>query len=642
MDTKYMLPVGTLLNGGRYKIVEHLSSGGFGKTYVVEKVFHKGELYALKEFFIKGINARHENTVIVSNDENEETFNHQKEKFLTEAERLRDVENEHIVRVHDFFSDNGTCYYVMDLIDGESLDNIKKPVKEEKVWDILDQVLDALSTIHQKKTIENKKERIWVHLDIKPANLMVDKNGKITLIDFGASKQLSAKDSNSSISMSQISFTKGYAPIEQTSQRVDSIGPWTDFYALGATLYKLLTEKDSDIPEYSELNDLLYANEDITQAFSFPKNISEKMRKLIVWMMNPNRKKRPQSVEEVRAFMDGSYDEGEKYKPEEESEVTVIGNLENEKGNVLFIKRIINIFKRNESYMRNKTKKKIIVYIFILLVIAASTLCYLYLYIPYYNKLQIEYKERMKVLQDIEKVLQDIERVDSVVHNNIQYILDQDVILYSKLGVAYGQQFSDSLVVLSFAEKSFYDNYNPFEWWWDYCMSSRLLMHQDTHLVSNIIFPGWWFGVRHELVRRDKVTKRDSVLIHENYKNQGFKRPDIKTIYDSNKMYKNKPYLDDSYSMVLKPFEKIDGYCGGKYIGPLVNGKLGGKNAMFFLKNGDVFVGEFKDNYFYRGKYLYRYGYDNGDDNSYYFVGTFSCNTPYRGRWYNKKGKRLH
>ena len=640
MDTKYMLPVGTLLNGGRYKIVEHLSSGGFGKTYVVEKVFHKGELYALKEFFIKGINARHENTVIVSNDENEETFNHQKEKFLTEAERLRDVENEHIVRVHDFFSDNGTCYYVMDLIDGESLNTVKKPLKEEKVWDILNQSLDALSTIHQKKTIENKKERIWVHLDIKPANLMVDKNGKITLIDFGASKQLSAKDSNSSISMSQISFTKGYAPIEQTSQRVDSIGPWTDFYALGATLYKLITEKDSDIPEYSELNDLLYANEDITQAFSFPKNVSEKMRKLIVWMMNPDRKKRPQSVEEVRAFMDGSYDEGEKNKPEEESEVTVIGNLENEKRNVLFIKRIINIFKRKESYMHNKTKKKIIVYIFILLVIAASTLCYIYLYIPYYNKLQIEYKERMKVLQDIE-------RVDSVVHNNIQYhyyILDQDVILYSKLGVAYGQQFSDSLVVLNFAEKSFYDNYNPFEWRWAYCMSSSLPWPQDIHLVSYSIFSGWWFGVRHELVRRDKVTKRDSVRIHENYIDQGFKRPDIKEIYKSGGVSAGKThYLENySYSMVLKPFEKIDEYCGGTYIGPLVNGKLGGKNAMFFLKNGDVFVGEFKDNYFYRGKYLYRYGHDNGDDNSYYFVGTFSCNTPYRGRWYNKKGKRLH
>lgn len=193
---KYMLPIGTLLNGERFKVIKHLSSGGFGKTYVVEKVFHKGELYAMKEFFIKGINARRGNTVIVSNEENEDTFESQKSKFLTEAERLRDIDNEHIVRVHDFFSDNETCYYIMDLIDGESLDAVKKPLKEEKVWDILNQVLDALSTIHQKKTIENKKERIWLHLDIKPANLMIDKSGKVTLIDFGASKQLSANNND--------------------------------------------------------------------------------------------------------------------------------------------------------------------------------------------------------------------------------------------------------------------------------------------------------------------------------------------------------------------------------------------------------------------------------------------------------------
>ena len=300
---KNMLPIGTLLNGGRYKVVKHLSSGGFGKTYVVEKVFHRGELYAMKEFFIKGVNSRRGNTVIVSNDENEDTFESQKSKFLTEAERLRDIENEHIVRVHDFFSDNETCYYIMDLIDGESLDAVKKPLKEEKVWDILNQVLDALSTIHQKKTIDNKKERIWLHLDIKPANLMIDKGGKVTLIDFGASKQLSANNNDLSLSMSQMSFTRGYAPIEQTSQNFDSIGPWTDFYALGATLYKLLTEKDSVIPEYSELAEILYSNDDIIKAFKFPKNISEKMRNLITWLMNPNRKKRPQSVQEIRNYM---------------------------------------------------------------------------------------------------------------------------------------------------------------------------------------------------------------------------------------------------------------------------------------------------------------------------------------------------
>lgn len=623
MDTKYMLPVGTLLNGGRYKIVKHLSSGGFGKTYVVEKVFHKGELYAIKEFFIKRINARHENSVIVSNDENEETFNHQKEKFITEAERLRDVENEHIVRVHDFFSDNGTCYYVMDLIDGESLDTVKKPLKEEKVWNILDQVLDALSTIHQKKTIENKKERIWVHLDIKPANLMIDKNGKITLIDFGASKQLSAKDSNSSISMSQIAFTEGYAPIEQTFQRADHIGPWTDFYALGATLYKLLTEKNSDIPEYSELNDLLYANKDIAKAFRFPKDISEKMRNLIVWMMNPNRKKRPQSVEEVRAFMSDNKDDGAENEPEEENEVTVIGNLKSKKRKVLFKEPITNMFKRIKTYTHNKSKKRIAGYVSILLVLVASALCFIYLYIPYFNKLQLEYSNYKEVKQEIKRVETVVERTyDRIVRHSFH---DDNDVYYSELGVFNYEEFTDdSLVVMNFASNFFYDNYNPFKWNW----------YTENYWVSQF---GWSMGESFDLSR---VTKKDSIRLVKNYIKE--LRPDIKKIIGAKEFVDNERSKNgDSFKIVVKPFEKISDYCGGTYVGPLINGILEGKNALFFLENGDVFVGEFRDNYFYRGEYLYRYGHDNGDDNSYYFVGTFSCNTPYRGRWYNKKGKRL-
>ena len=629
MDTKYMLPVGTLLNGGRYKIVKHLSSGGFGKTYVVEKVFHKGELYAIKEFFIKRINARHENSVIVSNDENEETFNHQKEKFLTEAERLRDVENEHIVRVHDFFSDNGTCYYVMDLIDGESLDTVKKPLKEEKVWDILDQVLDALSTIHQKKTIENKKERIWVHLDIKPANLMTDKNGKITLIDFGASKQLSAKDSNSSISMSQMAFTEGYAPIEQTFQRADHIGPWTDFYALGATLYKLLTEKNSDIPEYSELNDLLYANKDIAKAFRFPKDISEKMRNLIVWMMNPNRKKRPQTVKEIRSFLNDNKDAGAENEPEEEDEVTVIGNLKSKKRKVLFKEPITNMFKRIKTYTQNKSKKRIAGYVSILLVLVASALCFIYLYIPYFNKLQLEYSNYKEVKQEIKRVETVVERTyDRIVRHSFH---DDNDVYYSKLGVFnYEEITDDSLVVMNFAGNYFYDNYNPFKWIW---------YKNNFYWASQF---GWSMGKSFNLSR---VTKEDSIRLVNHYIND--RRPDIKEIIGAIKKYSSANHYElfkkeDSFKIVAKPFEKISDYCGGTYVGPLINGKLEGKNALFFLENGDVFVGEFRDNYFYRGEYLYRYGHDNGDDNSYYFVGTFNCNTPYRGRWYNKKGKRLH
>lgn len=628
---KNMLPIGTLLNGGRYKVVKHLSSGGFGKTYVVEKVFHRGELYAMKEFFIKGVNARRGNTVIVSNDENEDTFESQKSKFLTEAERLRDIENEHIVRVHDFFSDNETCYYIMDLIDGESLDAVKKPLKEEKVWDILNQVLDALSTIHQKKTIDNKKERIWLHLDIKPANLMIDKGGKVTLIDFGASKQLSANNNDLSLSMSQMSFTRGYAPIEQTSQNFDSIGPWTDFYALGATLYKLLTEKDSVIPEYSELAEILYSNDDIIKAFKFPKNISEKMRNLITWLMNPNRKKRPQSVEEISGYLNDSNEEWVEKEPEEEGEMTVIENLKSKKKKVPLIERFFNILKNKGSYIRNIRKKKIVRFIIILLIIVTSALCFIYYYIPYYNRLQFEYGERKKVLHDIEKV-------DSIVNYYHRFLLpvyeNKTRVLYSKLGVVSREMISDSLVVVCFADKSFYNNYNPIEWSWHY-------WHDD--LPNQPIIAGW-----HGYCKGKKrfYTTKDTLDFIKNNSNMKGERPDI----DMHRIYKefrNAESAKDSVACLfnkeyVKPFDKIDEYCGGRYVGPFTNGKLGGKKSMFFLENGDVFVGEFKDNHFYRGEYLYRYGVDNGDDNSYYFVGTFIDNMPYRGRWYNRFGKRLH
>ena len=523
-----MLPVGTLLNGGRYKIVEHLSSGGFGKTYVVEKVFHKGELYALKEFFIKGINARHENTVIVSNDENEETFNHQKEKFLTEAERLRDVENEHIVRVHDFFSDNGTCYYVMDLIDGESLDNIKKPVKEEKVWDILDQVLDALSTIHQKKTIENKKERIWVHLDIKPANLMVDKNG-----------------SNSSISMSQISFTKGYAPIEQTSQRVDSIGPWTDFYALGATLYKLLTEKDSDIPEYSELNDLLYANEDITQAFSFPKNISEKMRKLIVWMMNPNRKKRPQSVEEVRAFMDGSYDEGEKKESEEEKEVTVIGNVQNKNEKKKRKLPVVKFPKCKTQYLIKIKRRNSLFLIFVIsLFVGVSVLILLF---PNSNSNEFLNAQISIPESDVtNEIVKDIKRIDSIAHTVIRdsIKLYKSEVINTRLGDCYyyGYYDIDGFADDTLGEARFTEAY--------YYNEGMVLIKSKKH----------------------------------NY------------IHHSSEYSKKLLPYDSTYNS-LPQVHRV-------YRGPFVHGKMEGKNAVYIYLNGDIFEGEFLNGSPYYGRYL--------------------------------------
>ena len=116
------LPLGTLLNGGTYRVDRYLASGGFGNTYVVTHVSLQKE-YVMKEFFMSGTNDRQPDgtTVTVSNELNRQQFEEQRLKFFKEAQRLSRMDNNHIIRVHNLFEENGTAYYVMDFIDGESL-----------------------------------------------------------------------------------------------------------------------------------------------------------------------------------------------------------------------------------------------------------------------------------------------------------------------------------------------------------------------------------------------------------------------------------------------------------------------------------------------------------------------------------------
>ena len=286
---QHLLP-NTTLQGGKYRIDRVLGQGGFGNTYMGFNTEFE-ETVAIKEFFMKGVTERDETTrsVSVSNAENVAQFEEQREKFKKEARRLRKLKNAHIVKVHDLFEENGTAYYVMDFIDGESTaERLKRtgvPFSEAEVRSILQQVLEALKEVHQNE--------IW-HLDLKPGNIMLDKQGTAYLIDFGASKQIR---SNGSITTSTaLCYTPGYAPNEQIGQIYDRFGPWTDIYALGATTYNLLTNK---IPPMA-----IDIEEDEEDAFSFPSSTSEDMKKLVVWMMQPKRKARPQKVEEILAKMD--------------------------------------------------------------------------------------------------------------------------------------------------------------------------------------------------------------------------------------------------------------------------------------------------------------------------------------------------
>ena len=289
INNSSMLKVGTILRG-TYRIDSYLSSGGFGNTYVATNV-EFDERVAIKEFFMKGVTQRDDNqtTVSVSNSENTNSFLGQKEKFKKEARRLRKMQNEHLVRVHDLFDENGTTYYVMDYVDGENLSEWLKrtgrPMTESEVRLILPQILDALKAVHNEG---------FCHLDIKPSNIMLEKGGKIKLIDFGASKQLGANGTLTTNAPTAFAQTPGYAPREQTEQNLNKIGPWTDIYALGATLYNLLTNNKPPLP--TDIDDDI--SEDKHVALPFPESVGG-LKYLVLQMMKTNRLQRPQSIDAI-------------------------------------------------------------------------------------------------------------------------------------------------------------------------------------------------------------------------------------------------------------------------------------------------------------------------------------------------------
>lgn len=300
-NTTALLPVGTLLNGGNYRIERHLASGGFGNTY---EATHLGlnERVAIKELYLKGIcNRSTDGSVTITIAENQRLYSSQLGKFKKEALRLRKLNNRHIVRVLNYFEENGTAYYVMDYLKGESLSarmrRTGRPLTEPEVRYWLPQVLDALEESHARN--------IW-HLDLKPGNIMVNEEAEAVLIDFGASKQVSMEESEGATTSTANCYTPGYAPSELTEGAVDKFGPFTDMYSLGATLYNLLTRQSPPSPSV--------VMEEGLPPYAVP--VSDVMKKLIEWMMRYVRTQRPQNVDEVRRYMEKHFGKDIPPKPE--------------------------------------------------------------------------------------------------------------------------------------------------------------------------------------------------------------------------------------------------------------------------------------------------------------------------------------
>lgn len=258
----YCLSPGTLL-ADRYIVGQKLGMGGFGITYKAWDCKLE-TVMAIKEYFPSGLVNRlpHTSDVILASHKHEQEFLYGKKRFIEEARNLARFNlHPNIVNVFEYFEANNTAYIVMEFLDGKTLGEVVKeqdnqPLPCEQCVDIAVSLCEALRSIHKVGIL---------HRDISPNNIMLCNDGKVKLFDFGAARFTSG------IENLTIEVKPGFAPPEQYN-RVDSQGPFTDIYALGATLYFALT---GEIPEEStdrKKEDTLAAPEELNS--SIPHYIS--------------------------------------------------------------------------------------------------------------------------------------------------------------------------------------------------------------------------------------------------------------------------------------------------------------------------------------------------------------------------------
>lgn len=287
-----LLPSGTLLQGGKYRIIRHIASGGFGNTYEAVDTSMGNIRVAIKEFFVKDFCSRANNMVVIVNSpEKQDLVRKLKKKFLDEALAIFRMRHDNIVRVYSRFEENDTAYYVMEYVDGESLTDIlnkKNVLLEDEALHYIRQIASALSHVHSNKCC---------HLDVKPSNIIIGSEGKAILIDFGASKYYNEDKDYTTTTLPGL-YTPGYAPYEQTVDGITEFTPASDIYSLGATLYRMLS---GDTPPASGL---LLAGDIVLPPL--PNGISEFTRKAVEKAMEPRKKNRTQSIE---AFLSDLGDE---------------------------------------------------------------------------------------------------------------------------------------------------------------------------------------------------------------------------------------------------------------------------------------------------------------------------------------------
>ena len=293
-ENLYCLRKGTRLIG-RYTIEGVLGQGGFGITYLGMDELHKKKV-AIKEFFPQGIvtrNIEYEDTVTVTLVGEKDNYEKGKERFLKEAQTMAMFSKDKgIVKALDFFEINNTAYIVMEYLEGVTLKQYlreNKRIDAEDLVELLVPLIEALDEIHSQGLI---------HRDISPDNIMVLPDGRIKLMDFGAARDYTEFGEKSL----SIVLKPGYAPPEQY-QTHGVQGPWTDIYALCATMYKCITGENPP-----DAIDRL-VDDHLKKISTFGITVSPQIEEAIIKGMSVAAKDRYQNVGDFCEDLYGGYEE---------------------------------------------------------------------------------------------------------------------------------------------------------------------------------------------------------------------------------------------------------------------------------------------------------------------------------------------
>ena len=277
------LPPDTSIGG--YRVVRRLSAGGFGVVYLA--VDNEGQQVAVKEYLPSALTMREPGELVPHvAPEKLSLYRLGLKSFFEEGRSLAQISHPSVVSVLNFFRQNETVYMVMNYLEGATLQDFivtardlkkQKVFRESTIRSLFDEILRGLRIVHQHKML---------HLDLKPANIMITDDNRAVMLDFGAAREVLNKEGNFTRPM----YTPGFAAPEMY-RRDSTMGPWTDIYAIGACIYSCMQGyPPNDAPQRLEKDRLALSLTRLRGVYS------DNLIEVVEWCMSLDPLSRPQSV----------------------------------------------------------------------------------------------------------------------------------------------------------------------------------------------------------------------------------------------------------------------------------------------------------------------------------------------------------